>query len=87
MELEPKVPVMVADVFDFTAFVVIVKVAVEEPTATLTDEDTDADVEDDFKLTVIAPLAGTAFSVIVPVAEAPPITVDGEIERPVIVNG
>jgi hypothetical protein len=81
--------VIVDVVFDVTAFVVILYVAVETPAGTDTEVATTADLEEDANLTLMAPVLvdAVAFKVTVPVEEVPPVTEVGDTDRDVIRNG
>ena len=85
-EPDPTVVVIFEVVLAVTAFVVIANVPVAEPAAIEKEAATVADVEDDFRVTVMA-LTGVAFSVTVPVEEAPPFTDVGESVNVEIANG
>ena len=74
----PHVPVMVTDVFEATALVVTVKVAVVAPAATVTLAGTLAAAVLPLDRVTTAPFAGAGpFRVTVPVEEVPPITEAG----------
>ena len=75
---ELRVPVMVTDVDAETPVVVIVKVAVVEPAATVTDAGTVAFELLDVKATTVPPVPAAEFSVTVPVDEVPPVTELGD---------
>ena len=75
----PTLPVIVADVGVATAVVLIEKVAVVLPAATVTDVGNVADFVLLVSATFMPPLLAGPESVTVPVAPVPPATVDGEI--------
>lgn len=87
LELVPSLVVIDAVVVAVTDLVVIVKLPDEVPIEIVTEAGIVAAIDDDITVTVIEPLFGTALSVTVPVEVAPPMTVDGERENEVIVNG
>ena len=73
-EVEPRVPVTVAETFAATAVVVAVNVTVEVPAATVTEAGTATLVELDLRLTTAPPTDAAPVNVTVPVEEVPPRT-------------
>jgi len=73
----PCLAVTVADTFEATALVVMLNVADEVPPATFTDAGTVTLVELEVSVTVMPAAGAGEFSVTVPVAAVPPVTVDG----------
>jgi hypothetical protein len=87
VELDPTLAIIVAGVDFDTADVVIVNCAVVEPDATVTFAGGEALVLLEDSLTTVPPDGAASLSVTVPVADAPPATVLGEITNELTPTG